>query len=307
MEKEKRKKILGAAALVLAAALWGASYFALGKALEEYPVFFVLAFRFLFGGALLLAVFHEKAFELKRRHVLWAALLALTLAAGYVLQAYGVKISSSASKAAVLSVGQCVLVPFLCFAFYKEKVSAYHVVAAIFGAAGAALMVLGGGFTLNRGDLLTVASGIFFAAQILVFKSLNDLGGAEGVLPLAFLFVGVLCGGISLGFERADYVKISFAFADLLPLLLLCVAGTAFAQALQFYGQKRAAESEASFLLSLSAVFGVIAGAALGEPLTARMLIGAGLVFVSAFICEVLPAIVKKRGEKENDQTRGML
>ena len=73
MEKEKRKKILGAAALVLAAALWGASYFALGKALEGYPVFFVLAFRFLFGGALLLAVFHEKAFELKRRHVLWGS------------------------------------------------------------------------------------------------------------------------------------------------------------------------------------------------------------------------------------------
>lgn len=307
MNKEKRKKILGATALVAAAALWGASYFALSRALKEYPVFFVLAFRFLFGGALLLALFHEKVFALKRRHVLWAALLALILAAGFVLQAYGVKISGSASKAAVLSVGQCVLVPFLCFAFYKDKVNAYHVVAAIFGAAGAALMLLGGGFSLNKGDLLIVASSIFFTAQILIFKNLSDLDGAECVLPLTFLFVGALCSGLSLGFERGQYAEMSFAFDDLLPLLLLCVASTALAQTLQFFGQKRASESEASFLLSLSAVFAVVVGAATGEPFTARMLIGAGLIFVSALICEVLPAIVKKRGEKEDDQTRGML
>lgn len=298
MDGEKKKKLAGGAALAAAAALWGTSYFALGYALKEYPAFFVLAFRFLFGGALLLAFYHESVFSLRRRHVLWAAALALLLAAGFVLQAYGLKLSGSAVKAAVLTEGQSVFVPFLCFAFYKERVNAYHV-AAIFCAAGAALVMLGGKYSFNAGDLLTAASGIFFAAQILVFKKLSDLGGAEGVLPPAFIFVGILCGGLSLAFERGGYGGLRFDIFGLLPLLLLAAFGTAGAQAFQFAGQKRASESGSAFMLSLSAVFGVAAGACLGEPLTARMLIGSALIVASAFVCGVLPEIVRKRGERE--------
>ena len=298
MDGEKKKKLAGGAALAAAAALWGTSYFALGYALKEYPAFFVLAFRFLFGGALLLAFYHESVFSLRRRHVLWAAALALLLAAGFVLQAYGLKLSGSAVKAAVLTEGQSVFVPFLCFAFYKERVNAYHVAAAIFCAAGAALVMLGGKYSFNAGDLLTAASGIFFAAQILVFKKLSDLGGAEGVLPPAF-FVGILCGGLSLAFERGGYGGLRFDMFGLLPLLLLAAFGTAGAQAFQFAGQKRASESGSAFMLSLSAVFGVAAGACLGEPLTERMLIGSALIVASAFVCGVLPEIVRKRGERE--------
>lgn len=299
MDGEKKKKLAGGAALAAAAALWGTSYFALGYALKEYPAFFVLAFRFLFGGALLLAFYHDSVFSLRRRHVLWAAALALLLAAGFVLQAYGLKLSGSAVKAAVLTEGQSVFVPFLCFAFYKERVNAYHVAAAIFCAAGAALVMLGGKYSFNAGDLLTAASGIFFAAQILVFKKLSDLGGAEGVLPPAFIFVGILCGGLSLAFERGGYGGLRFDIFGLLPLLLLAAFGTAGAQAFQFAGQKRASESGSAFMLSLSAVFGVAAGACLGEPLTARMLIGSALIVASAFVCGVLPEIVRKRGERE--------
>ena len=291
MDGEKKKKLAGGAALAAAAALWGTSYFALGYALKEYPAFFVLA--------LLLAFYHESVFSLRRRHVLWAAALALLLAAGFVLQAYGLKLSGSAVKAAVLTEGQSVFVPFLCFAFYKERVNAYHVAAAIFCAAGAALVMLGGKYSFNAGDLLTAASGIFFAAQILVFKKLSDLGGAEGVLPPAFIFVGILCGGLSLAFERGGYGGLRFDIFGLLPLLLLAAFGTAGAQAFQFAGQKRASESGSAFMLSLSAVFGVAAGACLGEPLTARMLIGSALIVASAFVCGVLPEIVRKRGERE--------
>lgn len=80
---------------------------------------------------------------------------------------------------------------------------------------------------------------------------------------------------------------------------MLAAFGTAGAQAFQFAGQKRASESGSAFMLSLSAVFGVAAGACLGEPLTARMLIGSALIVASAFVCGVLPEIVRKRGERE--------
>ncbi|PWM70358.1 MAG: hypothetical protein DBX59_10915 [Bacillota bacterium] len=302
MLKEKKLSIAGKFLLLAATLVWGTSFFITKDALNDFPPLFVLAFRFLLGGALLLAVFHQSAFRLTGAGFLWALLLGVVTAAAYILQTYGIKISGSASKTAVLTVTYCIFVPFMCFAFFRERPSAHHVVAAALCFCGIGLISINGGFSLNWGDALSLASGIFFALQIIVGKKLIQSGAALGGLPVALLAVGIICGVSSVLFESGEYFAMSFSWQTIWPLLYLAVLCTCAAQAFQIVGQKWTSANETALILSFESVFGAAFGIAFGgDEANARMIIGFVLVFAAVLVCETKMGAVFRRKNKKTE------
>ena len=293
--------------LFAATLIWGSSFFVTKGSLDDFPVFFVLTFRFLIGGALLLAVFHQDAWRLTWHGFLWAMLLGAVTVAAYVLQTYGIDISGSASKSAFLTGTYCVFVPFMGYVFFREKPGAHHVLAAIMCLIGVGLISIDGGLSFNAGDLLSLAGGIFFALQIIVGKKVIQSGAMMGGLAVALLATGVVCGICSVLFESEAYHAMSFTWKSVIPLLYLAVICTCAAQSFQIVGQKLTSANETAVILSLESVFGALFGVAFGgDAVTARMIVGFVLVFAAVLICETKMGRVferkkKTKGEKEDD------
>ena len=90
--------MLGRAALLLMSLIWGSSFFILKNTLESVSTLYVLAIRFS-GAAVLLCLFCLRDLKkLDRAYLFGGALMGVCLFAAYVLQTFGLTLTTPLSK-----------------------------------------------------------------------------------------------------------------------------------------------------------------------------------------------------------------
>ena len=153
------------AALLGAAFLFGATFVVVKSAVETMEPIAFVAWRFLIGGLVLLALAIPKG-----RKIWGHGLLAgLALFAGYALQTAGLQYTG-ASNSALITGLYIVLTPFLAAALAKRLPTPWVMVAALGAFAGVALLTGIDDLNLNTGDLLTVGCALAFAVHIVVLS-----------------------------------------------------------------------------------------------------------------------------------------
>lgn len=291
-----RKRLLGMGGLVLVAFFWGVTFIVIKGALDDVPVSFFLAQRFLLAFVLLLLArplvkASPDSYTLGR-----GALLGLLVVAGYGLQTVAL-IHTTASNTAFLTGLNVVWVPILAVPLFKRRLELPKAVGAALAVGGiyfmCGLMGKTGGGTMNRGDLYALACAVFFALHILYMgryaarcdsywlavAQLGTIGGIFGVTALAKgypLF--------SFRPEIAGALLICSFFATVLPFLI------------QTTVQKWVSASDTALIFCLEPVFAALfAWVLAGEAMGRMEYWGAALIFFGMVVSETW----KPRGKRE--------
>lgn len=287
--------------LFSAALVWGTSFFLMKNALDAIPVFWLLAFRFLTGAALLGLLCLPRwgrLFAGDARNYLWrGGVFGLLLFLAYTIQTFGLS-GTTPSKNAFLTAVYCVLVPFLNWAVTRLRPDRWNVLAALLCVTGVGLVSLSGDLSVTWGDGLTLVSAFFYASHIVAVNRLSP--GRDIYLLTAIQFgctglLSLVCGLASQPFPAAGLARPGVV----LPLAYLCVVATTMALLFQNVGQVWSDPASAAVILALESVFGVLFSVLLyGDPVTGRLLIGFALIFIAVVCSETKFSFLRPAGRK---------
>ena len=271
LTRERKRGIAAKFTLLVTAAIWGSAFIVLKDAIDGLPTFFVLAFRFLTGGALLAAVFFRSFKNIGLKVVLKGAATGAVVAAAYAVQTIGLKHTTPGVNAFLTAV-YCVITPFMTWAVTRKRPSVFRFAAASICFAGIGLLSVsgGGGFTF-MGEGMTLISGVFFAAQIVLIDVL-----AKDEDPMQFTVWELLsCGMILLVVYLAAQLDepLNIDGAEWGRLIYLGAVATALALA----------------LMTMGVVFSLMFGY---EKISAKSAFGFLLIFVAIVLGEGGPALL---------------
>ena len=270
--------------LFLTAMLWG-STFTIGKlASEAFSASFIIAFRFLIASIALLIVAYPQRKQLDKKYWINGFWMGITLFASYMLQVGGLALDTSPGKSAFLCTTYSVMVPFLYWFVTKERPKVHHMVCVFLCLIGVGILSLSGGFGMSMGDILTVASGVPCAVNIvisaIVCKNRNVL-----LLTTIELWIVTIFAWI--------FVFVGNAFPTQFPvgavggIIYLGLFATALCLYMQSYGLKYAEPAIGGMLLSLESVFGVLFSVIIyHETVTVRMFVGFVVIFIAILLSQ---------------------
>lgn len=288
-------------ALFAATVVWGASFVIMKNSLDHIGVYYLLAIRFS-GAALLLAILSFFLPPIVRKGDLpCGGLCGLVLFCAYALQTEGLK-TISAGKNAFLTAVDCVLVPFLVWAFLGIRPTFFHLIAALLGLGGIGFISLDSSLTLARGDLLTLGGGFFFAVHVVALSALAKGRNILRITTVQFAASAGLSLIFALWFNTPPR-RITPQMAA--SLLYLCIFATALAFLCQSFGQRYLSPASTSLILCTEAIFSVVFSFLFAaEPLNGRILLGFALILLAILISEVLPHQIRGKKRENVGQNR---
>lgn len=277
--------------LLLTATIWGFSFVAQSKGMDYVGPLTFNGVRAVLGGIVLLpfamaqeASNKKKGIKTDKRALLWGGLLCgvlLFLASSF--QQYGI-LYTSVGKSGFITAFYIVLVPIFGL-FLKRKTGIVVWMSALVAMAGLYLLCITEAFSVNLGDLLTLACAVLFAGHILVIDRFSVK--TDGVTLSAFQFFvnGILACACALIFEKPTFADILSAWG---PILYAGVLSCGVAYTLQIIGQKGMNPAVASLILSLESCIAVLAGwLFLNQSLSARELVGCAVMFTAIVLAQL--------------------
>ena len=292
---ETRMRRLAKPMLFAAAFIWGSSFFIMKGAVDVIPTFYLLAFRFTGGAALLALVCWKKWKTLFTPDYLWrGAIIGGFLFLAYSVQTFGL-MGTTPSKNAFLTAVYCVLVPFFYWAAAKRKPDRFNIAAALLCVAGVGLVSLNGDLSVTWGDGLTLLCAVFYAAHIVAVSKVSP--EKDIYLLTVFQFFWAAVYAWICGFFTQDFPPVSVFNADLLIQMgYLIVMATTVALLFQNVGQIWSDPASASVILSLESVFGVLCSVIFyGDEVTVKLLLGFALIFVAVVCSETKFSFLRRR------------
>jgi drug/metabolite transporter (DMT)-like permease len=287
--------------LLLTALIWGAAFVSQRVSMDYIGPFTFLCSRSLLGGVVLLPLIAVFSGKIRgeapvpgagRQLILGGVLCGAALFVASALQQIGIQYTS-VGKAGFLTAMYIVLIP-LSGIFLRRRIGFRVFSAVAVAMAGMYFLCLhGNGLErINRGDLLELFCALCFTVHILVVD--RFAGRVDGVKMSCIQFF--VCGALSfvcmLVFETPSWSDILAAW---LPIAYAGVMSSGVGYTLQIIAQKDTDPTVASLLMSLEAVFSLIAGwLILGQRLSGWELLGCGLMF-AAIVWVQLPQ--KKKEE----------
>ncbi len=280
--------------LLLTAAIWGIAFVAQRSGMEDIGPFAYGAARFALGAASLvpLLVFLKRrrsATPARPRALAWrvrgAGLAGLVLFAAASLQQVGL-VHTTAGNAGFITCLYVILVPVV-GALRGKAGGARLWISAALALAGLYLIGVGDGLTLARGDLLVLLGAFFWTGHILL---ITWLVARMEALEIAFGQF-VTCAALSLvAALLLEPDPFAGAGPAAVPILYGGLLSIGVAYTLQIVAQRTAHPAHASIILSMEALFAGVGGVLLlGEPLTARLVLGGGLMLAGMIVSQLEP------------------
>ncbi len=278
--------------LLLTAIIWGFAFSAQRSGMEFIGPFAYTGVRFALGALSMLPLLifsrrraspAEKAKSIKPgRKILGIGAAGLILFSGSTLQQVGL-VSTTAGNAGFITCLYVVLVPLLGILIGRHS-SPRIWIGAILALAGLYILSIGAGFTMAKGDLLVLIGAFFWAFHILIVARL-----ANRMDPLELAFGQyIMCSILSLAVALAtEPHTFSGILPAAIPILYGGILSIGVAFTLQIIAQKTAHPAHASIILSMESLFAAIGGVILlGEPVTARLVIGGAFMLSGMLISQ---------------------
>lgn len=279
--------------MIITAALWGFAFVAQKTGMDYLGPFMFSAIRFAVGASclvLLLRWFGEK--KLDRSGMIYGLSMGVVLTFGAMLQQIGI-VETTAGKSGFITAIYILLVPIF-LSFSGKRLSFQIWPAALLVLFGLYLLSIKGGergdelSTVNQGDYWVLASSVFWAVHILLIEKAVRKHDALRLSIIQFYTCAVLSLLGAFVFETVIWTEIITGVSDgFVEVAYASIASVAIAYTLQVFAQRSVPSHHAALILSLEAVFAVIGGVwLLGEELTARMLLGFGLMFLGIILAQ---------------------
>ena len=282
--------------LLLTSVIWGFGFIAQRLGMDHIGPYSFNVFRFLLGALSLVPLVYvlgrKKTAEAKAGKPFWiiGGLAGLVLFGGATLQQVGL-LYTTAGKAGFITGLYLVIVPLIGFCL-RQKIDKLTLAGALIATYGLYLLSITEGFNIGQGDTLVLIGAFFWAVhvQVVGYAAKYKLDA----LKLAILQY-LICAGLNLllAFFLEEFtVQATLDASGAILYAGLVSVGVAYT--LQIVAQKHVDPSRAAILLSLEAVFAVLAGwLMLDELLNSRESWGCILMFAGMMLSQ-MPGLGKK-------------
>ena len=271
-------------ALIVVAALWGASYLSAKTLTEHAPVLTVLSLRFISTSLAMALIWSIKRDRFTRPEVLLG--IGLGTSQGLILfcETTGVSKTSATNAGLIISLA-IIFTPIFESIAAKNWLPRPFFVATVVAVVGVALLVSDKGFAApGLGDWLMLAAALFRALHVTAMGHLTKAKSYSSVTItlLQSLTCAVMYSIFSIeGIKDAVSTFDTGLWLDLAFLSLLCGA---FAFLVTLWAIRRTSSSRASLLLGTEPVWAVIVGISLGgESLALLGFVGAAMIIGSSY------------------------
>ena len=191
---------------------------------------------------------------------------------------------TTAGKSGFITALYIILVPIIGL-FLKRKCSPLIAPAVVLAVIGFYLLCIKEGFSINKGDAITLGCSFMFALHILCVDHYSPLVNPIQLSCLQFLFAGLISLIPAFVFETPSW---SAVFACWLPIVYAGVLSSGIAYTLQIIGQRGLHPAVAALLMSLESVISVLSGwLVLGDVLAAKEITGCVLVFCAVILAQL--------------------
>ena len=278
--------------IVAATAVWGVSFVFMKDVVAAIEPAWLLGIRFTCAGLILFAILHRRVtcgFNLRMLGA--GALLGAFDFLAFLTQTVGLQHTTPGINA-FLTATYCVLVPFVGWVVLRKRPGVFNLVAAVLAVAGIWLVSVSssdGALTVGFGELMTLVGALMFAVHMVFVSKFARSHDALGLTVLQFLTEG--CCGLVLGAcTETTPALATFTPAIVGQMAFLVLFASIFAFGAQNLALAHVPATQASLLLSLESVFGVIFSVIMtGESVTARLLVGFALILGAIVVSETLP------------------
>jgi len=275
--------------LLIVSIFWGSAFVAQRVAGQMGSVYLFNGTRYLLAAVVVFPFAmrgsrtSNPTYTISRDQYQWMFIAGFVLFVGSALQQLGV-VYTTAGNAGFITSLYVVLVPIVLFIVWREKAHWISIVAVVLAGAGAYFLSTGGRFEVRAGDVIELASALFWTLHVVI------LGKYASKFESMSFSVGqlIVCGLLNLG--------IGILAEKSIPLnlpLLGAIAYTAFfslglCYTLQIWAQKHTPPADAALILSLESVFAVLSGRLfLDERLTGTQVFGCILIFVAVLLSQL--------------------
>ena len=298
--------------LLFATLLWGFSFFVMKNAVDVVPPAFLLAFRFIICGVLMCAIFWKRMrAHFDRTHLTCGAIAGLLMIIAYLFQTYGL-MGTTPGKNAFLTAVYCVIVPFVWWVVARRRPTVFNIIAAFACVAGIGLVSMSaadlasGSALIGRGDALTLVCAFFFALHIVYVAKVSPRCDIYVLTAYQFLVAGLVSLVLSLATEPSP-ATIPVTGQLILEVAYLTIFASLVALLIQNVALTRVPPSQASLIICLESVFGVLFSVLFyGETLTARVSLGFVLIFAAVVLSETGTTIRDRlRAQREKSNANG--
>lgn len=272
-------------ALLTMTAAWGSTFFLIKDLVTRVPVPDLLALRF--GvAAVVVAALGVRSLRMSRRTVINGVLLGLLYGGAQILQTAGLA-RTTASVSGFLTGLYVVATPLLGAVVLRVRIRGTTWLAVGLATVGLAVLSLHG-LSLGAGELLTVASAIVYAVQILAMSRMAEPHTAVSLTIVQLAVIAVVCalaaapGGFTLPVRPADWWSLAY----------LAVVAGALTMFLQTWAQAHVDASYAAVAMALEPVWAAAFAVALGgEAVTVRMVVGGVSILAAMLLVELGPRL----------------
>ncbi len=273
--------------LLLTVIIWATSFIASDYLLKHMTTFQLLFYRFTIASVIMLAITAAKKIKIDKKTLWSGILLGIFLFFGFALQTYGLSMSTP-GKNAFLTGLYVVIVPFISFVIYRRKTEKRQIIAVFISIIGAAVLSVEPDFSVNLGDMLTIASAVFYALQIFYAAEYSRKVNVVALTAVQMVVCAVLSTVMAAATGKLDFTPVN---STTLPYILHAgIICTALCFFLQMYFQKRLSETQATIIFTTEGTFSALFSVLLQiEPLTVRLVIGSSFMFFAAIYSQLKP------------------
>ena len=308
-----KNRFFGPVILLLTAIIWGSAFVAQRAAMDRITPLTFTAARMILSAvvlgipALFLAIWDrkkaksDKKFDIakRNRNTLIGGLGCGTfLAAAIILQQYGI-VETSSGKAGFITALYMLLVPVLSFMLFRQKGTWLVWLAVLIGVFGMYLLCVNEAFRVTRGDWLLCGCALLFSGHILFCDHFIGQANPLQMSAVQFATASIISTVAAFIAEKPSWDKI---VSVAIPILYCGLVSGGIGYTLQMVGQKYTNATVASLLMSLEAVFAVLAGViVLNERMSLREIIGSLILFVAIILVQIPLPKRRKKEEKEQE------
>jgi drug/metabolite transporter (DMT)-like permease len=281
MERKQLLLIL----LIIGTAFWGISYSVTKMAIGDYSPNTFLFYRFLLAVIVLTIIFWKYVRKTNLEAVKTGAILAFPMFLGIQLQTVGLKYSD-ASQCSFIAGLTVIIIPLMKLAVYKTNASLKIWIAALTALAGLFIIAIQDKFTINIGDLFTIAGAFAFAVYLITVEKHSVLKNLLYSIVPMFAFCALFTFCLAITDSQAVWFPKNDTFW--LGVVYCALFSTAYMYTVSNISQRYLSAERVAVIYLFEPVFGAIgAFFILGENLSWRLLLGGTLIFAATIISEV--------------------
>ena len=245
-----------------------------------------LFLRFFFAAIMLLYYLKAKGLSLKLSKKQFFLVLIIGMF-GYTLMSCSLFMSYnyiSIGMASMILYTYPAIVTLLSYVFYKEKINATKILSLIISLIGIYILIDKGSVSFNlKGIILASTAALLYSLYVLG-ASLKEIKTINSYV-LTFYISCIAASVVFIAAINTGNFNMHIDFYGLVAILLLALISTAVALMAFLEGVRIIGPSKASIFSTLEPIVGLILGILiLGEPISARIIIGSIMIVMSIVI-----------------------